>query len=184
MIAQVPKTAGLLQPPNHMPPSSAFNAYSFAPFPLWTAFRKVKYSLWANAMVSERTPHWAFQPLVYKMFYFFSSIFSYPGIVLFLRSSIAFPILLFFWNPQSSLQGTCSYFFTNFTPITPITFRNVCTGLSSQCEATWKSFTWPCLIIYKILNLLSPPPPGKIFIPLTEPCHFQGGSLCLFSLNE
>ena len=144
MIAQVPKTVGLPQPPNHRPPSSAFNAHSFAPSPLWTAFRKVKYSLWANPIVNERTPHWAFQQPVYKMFDFFFLQILTPRNCPISQIIHSIPNLTVLLEPSAQPPRDLSllFFFTNLTPITPITFCNVRTGLSSQCETLWKSFTW------------------------------------------
>lgn len=82
-IVQVPKPWGLPQPPNYMPPSSAFQTHSLAPSRPSTTFRKVRHLLWAHPVVTEKTPPQAFGHHFIKIrLIFVFSILSYFEVVL------------------------------------------------------------------------------------------------------
>lgn len=122
---------GLSQPPDHTPLPPGFNAHSFAPSPLWTTFRRVKYLRWANTMVTERIPPQAFWPLVYKKL-------DFPPLRILILRNCPF-LQLFCWNPQPQPPRDLFLLFTNFTPIT---FHIIYTTLSFQFKATSHYFTW------------------------------------------
>lgn len=79
--AQVPKPWGLPQPPNYMPPSSAFQTHSLAPSRPSTTFRKVRHLLWAHPVGTEKTQAFGHHFIKIRLIFVFS-ILSYFGIVL------------------------------------------------------------------------------------------------------
>lgn len=76
----------------------------------------------------------------FKSIWFFFSYFYTLEWPSFLKSSIAFPNLLFCWHPQPQPPRDLFLLFINSKLIT---IDIVCTTLSYQCEATSGYFIWP-----------------------------------------